>query len=218
MPSAISAALGKERILKNLKTKNFAECRPVGTRQSRRHRFLDHFLCRGLARHSAKALPSARQMALGKGCFFGHFFPECPLSSAALGKAFAECIWGFAECCRHSAKRPNPVVIAALRGSTRRRFEEVCTSYDQDVDRQCQTIQSALDNIVERQQNMVTTFGFMIDEALMAGGGNEADENVGGITPSRKYRAFCIHYLLSLHFRQQQLLVSIPSFCMFICM
>ena len=133
------------------------------------------------------------------------FFP-----SAALGKAFAECIWGFAECCRHS--------IAALRGSTRRRFEEVCTSYDQDVDRQCQTIQSALDNIVERQQNMVTTFGFMIDEALMAGGGNEADENVGGITPSRKYRAFCIHYLLPLHFRQQQLLVSIPSFCMFICM
>ncbi|XP_066354770.1 uncharacterized protein [Miscanthus floridulus] len=74
--------------------------------------------------------------------------------------------------------------IAALRGSTRRRFEEVCTSYDQDVDWQCQTIQSALNNIVERQQNMVTTFGFMIDEALLAGGGNEADENVGADSPS----------------------------------
>jgi hypothetical protein len=27
------------------------------------------------------------------------------LPSAALGKAFAECIYGFAECPRHSAKR-----------------------------------------------------------------------------------------------------------------
>jgi hypothetical protein len=33
------------------------------------------------------------------------------LPSATLGKAFAECFYGFAECFRHSAKRPFPVVI-----------------------------------------------------------------------------------------------------------
>jgi len=32
------------------------------------------------------------------------------LPSAALGKGFAECIWAFAECIRHSAKNLNPVV------------------------------------------------------------------------------------------------------------
>ena len=29
-----------------------------------------------------------------------------------LGKGFAECIWGFAECHRHSAKSLSPVVYA----------------------------------------------------------------------------------------------------------
>jgi hypothetical protein len=32
------------------------------------------------------------------------------LPSATLGKVFAECFWGFAECFGHSAKRPFPVV------------------------------------------------------------------------------------------------------------
>ena len=50
-------------------------------------------LCRVLFRHSAKAsLPI-------------NFLP-----SAALGKAFAECISGFAECRRHSANLEIPVV------------------------------------------------------------------------------------------------------------
>ena len=56
-----------------------------------------------------KSLPSAFP-ALGKGFFADYFFAECPLPSAALGKAFAECILGFVECCRHSAKRGCPVV------------------------------------------------------------------------------------------------------------
>lgn len=60
--------------------------------------------------------------------------------------------------------------IAALRGRTRHQFEEVCTFYDQDVDRQCQTIQSELNN-------MVTTFGYLIDEVLQADGGEEDDDN-----------------------------------------
>ena len=61
-------------------------------------------LCRVLFRHSAKALPSARQKALGKASL-----PINSLSSAALDKAFAECISGFAECRRHSAKCRFPV-------------------------------------------------------------------------------------------------------------
>ena len=72
------------------------------------------FLCRVLTRHSAKPLPSARQKALGKGCFADKFFSECPLPSVALGKAFAECKGAFAECLRHSAKSRNPVVHARL--------------------------------------------------------------------------------------------------------
>jgi hypothetical protein len=80
--------------------------------------------------------------------------------------------------------------IAALRGRTRRQFEEVCTVYDQDVDRQCQTIQSALNNIVEKQHNMVTTFGYLIDEVLKADGGEEDDDNEAGIIPFRKNCAF----------------------------
>jgi hypothetical protein len=36
------------------------------------------------------------------------------LPSATLGKAFAECFYGFAECFRHSAKRSFPVVIVII--------------------------------------------------------------------------------------------------------
>ena len=46
----------------------------------------------------SKALPSARQKTLGKDAFADAFFAERCLPSAALGKAFAECKLGFAEC------------------------------------------------------------------------------------------------------------------------
>jgi len=46
----------------------------------------------------AECLSSARQKTLGKDAFADPFFAECPLPSAALGKAFAECKLGFAEC------------------------------------------------------------------------------------------------------------------------
>jgi len=49
-------------------------------------------------------------VALGKEFFADEFFAECSLPSAALGKAFAECKAGFAECGLHSAKNQNPVV------------------------------------------------------------------------------------------------------------
>ena len=60
-------------------------------------------------RHSAKALPSARQKTLGKDAFADAFFAEWSLPSAALGKAFAECKLDFAECPWHSAKLLIPV-------------------------------------------------------------------------------------------------------------
>ena len=50
-------------------------------------------------------------MALGKEFFADEFFAECSLPSVALGKAFAECKAGFAECGLHSAKNQNHVVI-----------------------------------------------------------------------------------------------------------
>jgi hypothetical protein len=70
-------------------------------------------------------LPSATSQALGKEPSIcrvptqGHSaktpsrllsFAECPLPSVTLGKAFAECNEGFAECPGHSAKGLNPVV------------------------------------------------------------------------------------------------------------
>jgi hypothetical protein len=60
--------------------------------------------------HSAKSLPSAREKVLGKEVFADVLFAEPSLPSATLGKAFAECFAGFAECFRHSAKHPIPVV------------------------------------------------------------------------------------------------------------
>jgi hypothetical protein len=49
------------------------------------------------------------RLALGK-VFADVPFAEPCLSSATLGKAFAECFSGFAECFRHSTKRSIPVV------------------------------------------------------------------------------------------------------------
>jgi hypothetical protein len=67
-------------------------------------------------------LPSARHPALGKETFVDRFFAECSLPSAALGKGFAECKWGFAECPRHSAKSLFPVVKSS----------KVKTTWDQE--------------------------------------------------------------------------------------
>ena len=64
-------------------------------------------------RHSAKALPSARQKTLGKDVFADTFFAEWSLPSAALGKAFAECKLGW-----HSAKPVSPVVFSLIRWLT----------------------------------------------------------------------------------------------------
>ena len=70
---------------------NFAECRALG-----------------------KGFAECRFLALGKEIFADKIFAERPLPSAALGKAFAECLTGFAECPRHSAKRASAVVTIAL--------------------------------------------------------------------------------------------------------
>jgi hypothetical protein len=61
--------------------------------------------------HSAKSLPSARQKVLGKEAVADVQFAERSLPSVTLGKVFAECFLGFAECLRHSAKELCPVVI-----------------------------------------------------------------------------------------------------------
>ena len=53
-------------------------------------------------------------MALGKAAFTGRGFDGGSLPSVALGKGFAECKAAFAECNRHSAKSPPPVVDAML--------------------------------------------------------------------------------------------------------
>jgi hypothetical protein len=55
-------------------------------------------------------VPSAQEKVLGKEAFADVLFAEPSLTSATLGKDGAECISGFAECFRHSAKRPIPVV------------------------------------------------------------------------------------------------------------
>jgi hypothetical protein len=59
-------------------------------------------------------LPSVREKVLGKEAFADVLFAEPSLPSATLGKAFAKCFWGFAECFGHSAKLPFLVVLTAL--------------------------------------------------------------------------------------------------------
>jgi hypothetical protein len=54
-------------------------------------------------------LPSAREKTLGKEGFADALCVEPSLPSATLGKGFAECFCGFAECFGHSAKPANPV-------------------------------------------------------------------------------------------------------------
>ena len=97
----------------------FAECRSCGTRQrvffkkkldSVGRRPTASNICRVPARHSAKPLPSARNLALGKAAFTGRGFDGGSLPSVALGKGFAVCKAAFAECNKHSAKSLPPVV------------------------------------------------------------------------------------------------------------
>ena len=68
------------------------------------------FQCRVLTWHSAKALPSAWYIALGKEPFVDKSYAGGSLQSVTLGKLFAECKLGFVECLGHSAKNPCPVV------------------------------------------------------------------------------------------------------------
>jgi hypothetical protein len=65
-------------------------------------------------RDSDFSLPSARQKVLGKEAVADVQFAERSLPSVTLGKVFAECFLGFAECLRHSAKEQCPVVITSL--------------------------------------------------------------------------------------------------------
>ena len=69
----------------------------LDTRQSHRH---DHFSLLSVG------------LALGKEVFADKLFNERSLPSVTLSKGFAEYILAFAECLRHSAKKPPPVVHA----------------------------------------------------------------------------------------------------------
>jgi hypothetical protein len=66
--------------------------------------------------HSANLFAECPRKNIGKEGFADVLFTEPSLSSVTLGKAFAECFLGFAECFRHSAKPANPVVC----------FEGIC--------------------------------------------------------------------------------------------
>jgi hypothetical protein len=59
-------------------------------------------------------LPSDREKTLGKEGFADALCAEPYLPSATLGKGFAECFCGFAECFGHSAKPANPVVLQTI--------------------------------------------------------------------------------------------------------
>jgi hypothetical protein len=87
----------------------------LDTRQRSRLRYLvavtTTFLCRVLPDNRQTSLPSAREKVLGKEAFADVLFAEPSLPSATLDKAFAKCFWGFAECFRHSTKRPLRVVL-----------------------------------------------------------------------------------------------------------
>jgi hypothetical protein len=71
------------------------------------------FLCRVPPGTRQISLLSAREKVLDKEGFVDALFVVPSLPSATLGKVFAECFYGFAECFGHSAKRPFPVVLRA---------------------------------------------------------------------------------------------------------
>jgi hypothetical protein len=103
LPSAAGQTLGKDN--------SFAEChqghsaKPPSPSPGT---VTTAFLCRVLSGTRQTSLLSAREKALGKEGFADALFAKPSLSSVTLGKAFAECFLGFAECFRHSAKRLIP--------------------------------------------------------------------------------------------------------------
>jgi hypothetical protein len=106
---------------------------PSVTRNTRQSRRLRHpgavtavIFCRVLSDTRQRSLPSAREKALGKEGFADALFTEPSLPSVTLGKAFAECFEGFAECFGHSAKRSFPVVYL-MRGCTGFLYRDVRT-------------------------------------------------------------------------------------------
>jgi hypothetical protein len=69
-------------------------------------------------------LPSAREKVLGKEGFVDALFAEPSLLSATLGKAFAECFYGFAECFGPTAKTPvsDSVVLTGCVSGEKKEF------------------------------------------------------------------------------------------------
>jgi hypothetical protein len=59
------------------------------------------------------ASSSARDLALGEGCFPVKSVPGSSSPSVALGEGFPECFWLFPECIWHSGKRMSPIVAIA---------------------------------------------------------------------------------------------------------
>ena len=111
LPSADAVALGKEFFGKKYTFCRVPDTSPLGKGDVRRAVSIrTTFLCRVLTWHSAKALPSARYIALGKEPFADKSYAGGSLPSVTLGKLFTECKLGFAECLGHSTKNPCPVV------------------------------------------------------------------------------------------------------------
>ena len=98
------------------KNSNFAECQSLGTRQSRRQMLTAVIFLPSAGLALGKDFAECRFLALGKEIFADKIFAERPLPSVALGKAFAECLAGFAECPQHSAKRVSAVVTVPWYG------------------------------------------------------------------------------------------------------
>ena len=65
-----------------------------------------------------------------KSLFAVKFFSKGSLPRAALGKAFAEGFWAFAECPGPSAKRAPPVVITGIRFQSKMAGLDLITAYD----------------------------------------------------------------------------------------
>lgn len=65
--------------------------------------------------------------------------------------------------------------LSSLRGAARIQFQEMVGEYDQEVEKQCQTIQSTLDRIVEKMQEMKDLLGATIDHVAA----NQVDQPPG---------------------------------------
>ena len=102
----LSLALGKNS--------NFAECQSLGTRQSRRQMLTSVIFLPSADLALGKDFAECRFLTLGKEIFADKIFAERLLPSTALGKAFAECLAGFAECPQHSTKRTSAVVKVSV--------------------------------------------------------------------------------------------------------